>query len=184
MYWGRRFYASERYYEALAYFKNVFRWLSPRFSYMNKGQRAHFFELLFSIGSCYSALGLYQQAYYYLDGLYSLNNHKYNRAYVNALVNGHDFRALFVIDRYLDQEQKQFESEGTEVEEPERQAFVRFLKRRRGTALIDADLLDEAEQQFQALLEFPDSEGVALEELLRIQQIRNDKEENTQPTDS
>ena len=184
MYWGRRFYASERYYEALAYFKNVFRWLSPRFSYMNKGQRAHFFELLFSIGSCYSALGLYQQAYYYLDGLYSLNNHKYNRAYVNALVNGHDFRALFVIDRYLDQEQKQFESEGTEVEEPERQAFVRFLKRRRGTALIDADLLDEAEQQFQALLEFPDSEGIALEELLRIQQIRNDKEENTQPTDS
>ena len=45
-------------------------------------------------------------------------------------------------------------------------------------------LLDEAEQQFQALLEFPDSEGIALEELLRIQQIRNDKEENTQPTDS
>ena len=70
------------------------------------------------------------------------------------------------------------------MEEPERQAFVRFLKRRRGTALIDADLLDEAEQQFQALLEFPDSEGIALEELLRIQQIRNDKEENTQPTDS
>ena len=104
---------------------------------------------------------------------------------MNALVNGHDFRALFVIDRFLEQSAKESEGEDPESrEEKERQAYVRFLKRRRGTALADSGMLDEAEAQFQELLQHPDCEDTAIEELLRIQQIRNEKEENSQPTNS
>ena len=185
MYWGRRFYASERYFEALDYFLNVYHWLSPMFNYMNKTQRGHFFDLVFYIGSCYNGLELYPLAYYYLDALYIIYKPRYCKAYVNALVNGHDFRALYVIDRFLEQSAKESEGENPESsEEKERQAYVRFLKRRRGTALADCGMLDEAEAQFQALLEHPDCEDTAIEELLRIQQIRNEKEENSQSTNS
>ena len=110
MYWGKRFYASERYFEALDYFRNVYNWLSPMFNYMNKVQRGHFFDLIYYIGCCYNGLGRYPLAYYYLDALYITYKPRYCKAYVNALVNGHDFRALFVIDRFLEQSAK--ESEG------------------------------------------------------------------------
>ena len=185
MYWGKRFYASERYFEALDYFRNVYNWLSPMFNYMNKVQRGHFFDLIYYIGCCYNGLGRYPLAYYYLDALYITYKPRYCKAYVNALVNGHDFRALFVIDRFLEQSAKESEGEDSESrEEKERQAYVRFLKRRRGTALADSGMLDEAEAQFQELLQHPDCEDTAIEELLRIQQIRNEKEENSQPTNS
>ena len=61
-----------------------------------------------------------------------------------------------MIDRFLEQSAKESEGEDPESrEEKERQAYVRFLKRRRGTALADSGMLDEAEAQFKNCCNIP-----------------------------
>jgi hypothetical protein len=46
------------------------------------------------------------------------------------------------------------------------------LQRRKGYVLIDQRKLDDAEAIFQALLDFPDSEKQAIDELMYIEQLR------------
>lgn len=175
MYWGRRLFLEKRYFEALRHLNNAYEALNDRFSQLDKKGRDSFFELAYYIGFCYTELHLYRQAYFYLDSIYPLNSVRYTTEYVNALVNSRDFRAIAVIDRLLHGLDKEMKDEDiTEVQQQYFRSFVRFLKRRKGNALVYSGQLDEAEQIFKALLNEPDSEDVALKELLRIQKLRGE----------
>lgn len=179
LYWGRRFFNSNRYYEALQHLENAYRALNPNFEQLNKNAREHFYELCYFIGFCYAELKQYERAYFYLDIVYPQNSVRYATEYVNLLVNTQDFRAMGTIERLIksiEQELARLESE--EKDEEGLQAFHRFLQRRKGYVLIDLKKLDEAEQVFQALLDFPDSEQQAIDELMYIEQLRAE-ENNT-----
>ncbi len=69
-------------------------------------------------------------------------------------------------------EQEVARLEADEKEEEGLQTFLRFLLRRKGYVLIDQRKLDEAESLFQALLDYPDCEKQAIDELMYIEQLR------------
>lgn len=176
LYWGRRFFVSQRYYEALRHLENAYRVLNAGFHLLNKKKRDLFFELAYYIGSCYFELRLFRTAYFYLDMVYPVNSIRYTTAYVNTLVDSRDFRALGILNRLLTNLDRELENE--EIADKDRayfQQFLHFLKRRKGVVLIDMKNYDEAEEIFRSLIDFPDSEATAIHELLRIQQLRNEQ---------
>lgn len=173
LYWGRRNFNAKRFYEALQHLENAYRVLNVNFEGLNKAAREHFYEVCYFIGFCYAELKLYERAYFYLDIVYPQNSVRYASEYVNLLVNTKDFRALATIERLIKNiEQEVARLEADEKEEDGLQAFFRFLQRRKGYVLIDQHKLDDAEAIFQALLDFPDSEKQAIDELMYIEQLR------------
>ena len=173
LYWGRRYFNAKRFYEALQHLENAYRVLNVNFEGLNKAAREHFYEVCYFIGFCYAELKLYERAYFYLDIVYPQNSVRYASEYVNLLVNTKDFRALATIERLIKNiEQEVTRLEADEKEEDGLQAFFRFLQRRKGYVLIDQHKLDDAEAIFQALLDFPDSEKQAIDELMYIEQLR------------
>ena len=173
LYWGRRYFNAKRFYEALQHLENAYRVLNVNFEGLNKAAREHFYEICYFIGFCYAELKLYERAYFYLDIVYPQNSVRYASEYVNLLVNTKDFRALATIERLIKNiEQELARLEADEKEEEGLQAFFRFLQRRKGYVLIDQRKLDDAEAIFQALLDFPDSEKQAIDELMYIEQLR------------
>ena len=173
LYWGRRYFNAKRFYEALQHLENAYRVLNVNFEGLNKAAREHFYEVCYFIGFCYAELKLYERAYFYLDIVYPQNSVRYASEYVNLLVNTKDFRALATIERLIKNiEQELARLEADEKEEDGLQAFFRFLQRRKGYVLIDQRKLDDAEAIFQALLDFPDSEKQAIDELMYIEQLR------------
>ena len=173
LYWGRRYFNAKRFYEALQHLENAYRVLNVNFEGLNKTAREHFYEVCYFIGFCYAELKLYERAYFYLDIVYPQNSVRYASEYVNLLVNTKDFRALATIERLIKNiEQELARLEADEKEEDGLQAFFRFLQRRKGYVLIDQRKLDDAEAIFQALLDFPDSEKQAIDELMYIEQLR------------
>jgi hypothetical protein len=173
LYWGRRYFNAKRFYEALQHLENAYRVLNVNFEGLNKTAREHFYEVCYFIGFCYAELKLYERAYFYLDIVYPQNSVRYASEYVNLLVNTKDFRALATIERLIKNiEQELARLEADEKEEDGLQAFFRFLQRRKGYVLIDQHKLDDAEAIFQALLDFPDSEKQAIDELMYIEQLR------------
>ena len=173
LYWGRRYFNAKRFYEALQHLENAYRVLNVNFEGLNKAAREHFYEVCYFIGFCYAELKLYERAYFYLDIVYPQNSVRYASEYVNLLVNTKDFRALATIERLIKNiEQELARLEADEKEEDGLQAFFRFLQRRKGYVLIDQHKLDDAEAIFQALLDFPDSEKQAIDELMYIEQLR------------
>ena len=173
LYWGRRYFNAKRFYEALQHLENAYRVLNVNFEGLNKAAREHFYEVCYFIGFCYAELKLYERAYFYLDIVYPQNSVRYASEYVNLLVNTKDFRALATIERLIKNiEQEVARLEADEKEEDGLQAFFRFLQRRKGYVLIDQRKLDDAEAIFQALLDFPDSEKQAIDELMYIEQLR------------
>lgn len=173
LYWGRRYFNAKRFYEALQHLENAYRVLNVNFEGLNKAAREHFYEVCYFIGFCYAELKLYERAYFYLDIVYPQNSVRYASEYVNLLVNTKDFRALATIERLIKNiEQEVARLEADEKEEEGLQAFFRFLQRRKGYVLIDQRKLDDAEAIFQALLDFPDSEKQAIDELMYIEQLR------------
>ena len=173
LYWGRRYFNAKRFYEALQHLENAYRVLNVNFEGLNKAAREHFYEICYFIGFCYAELKLYERAYFYLDIVYPQNSVRYASEYLNLLVNTKDFRALATIERLIKNiEQEVARLEADEKEEDGLQAFFRFLQRRKGYVLIDQHKLDDAEAIFQALLDFPDSEKQAIDELMYIEQLR------------
>ena len=173
LYWGRRYFNAKRFYEALQHLENAYRVLNVNFEGLNKAAREHFYEVCYFIGFCYAELKLYERAYFYLDIVYPQNSVRYASEYVNLLVNTKDFRALATIEHLIKNiEQEVARLEADEKEEDGLQAFFRFLQRRKGYVLIDQHKLDDAEAIFQALLDFPDSEKQAIDELMYIEQLR------------
>lgn len=175
LYWGRRFFESLRFYDALAYLENAYKALNGHFHYLDKKGRDRFYELCYYIGRCYEELHCYQRAYFFLDAAFSQNNLRYTSAYVNCLVNSEDFRALHVIEGLMRNLQISLEQDDEEENQDRLRSFIKFLERRKGYVLIGQHRLDEAEQLFQELLDDPGSEEYALTELAYIQKLRDEQ---------
>lgn len=176
LYWGRRFYLSKVYYRALLHLENAYRSIYRNFQRFNKKERLQFYELSYFIGLCYMHLGQPKQAYYYLDGLFNLNNIRYTQAYVNALVRSHDYRAPQIVHDLLRNVSKVYDEQQEDADEQGREQlrqFILFLRRTVARIYLSDGLLDEAEKALRELL--PDDkehETRILEQLAEVARLR------------
>lgn len=177
-YWGIRCFAKGHYAQALKHFINAFNVAKYESITMVKDALE---TMGFYIGFCLCELGKYDRAYYYLELSRNSNNIEHLQELVNSLANAGDLRVFYYIDNYLKLVEQNFVDE---QELPENIArFVSFMRRRRAYSLINFGKLDEAEKEFKALLDDPDSNDYALHELAYIQRLRNANSESSKDGD-
>ena len=183
LYWGQKLFHAERYYEALMYLENVYNSFRANFFDMSNEMKRTFMEVAYMIGSIYNNLGLYKQAFFYLDLMANDGNIKHTMELVNAMANGKDPRVFSYTDSVMEEVKRNFEKED-EVPENIRQ-FINFLRRRRGYALINFNQLDQAEQLFTRMLDESENADYAINELAHIKRLRgidDEHEDSSLPT--
>lgn len=175
LYWGLRFYLSRSFYHALLHLENAYNELHPRFHQLSKKERQEFFELSYYIGICYMRLHRPKLAYYYLDGLFNLNNIRYTQAYITAIVRSHDHRAIGIVNGVLNNVQRLYDGpeEPSGISREELYEFILFLRRSKAQVFIDDRRLDEAEEVLRKLLtDDKRHEAHLLEQLATVARLR------------
>ena len=171
VYWGRKCFRQERYYEVIEYLTPV--WNKMLTYQLPKDEAAQntLFLTAFYLGSSYAELELYEQAYYYLDGIFHLRDIGVSIAYVDTLVNARDFRSLYVINTLIKELREKY-ADGvghmTGVEE----SFMNFLRRRWAYVHVELGDLASAESVYKKMLNEPLNADFALNELAYIQKLR------------
>lgn len=171
LYWGQQYFCEKRFYEAIIYLENVYNSYLKDYFDLNGEQKRLFMEIAYKLGFCYNELGLYKQAYYYLDLMANDGNIRHTMELVNMMANSKDLRIFNFTDGVMEEVKRNFENE-EEVPDNIRQ-FVSFLRRRRGYALINFGKLDEAEKIFTSMLNEEENARYADGELAYIQHLRD-----------
>ena len=175
MYWGVQAFNSSRYYEAILYLENVFNSYRCDFFEMGSEGKHLFMEVAYKLGFCYNELGLYKQAFYYLDLIASDGNIRHTMELVNAMANGKDLRLFNYTEEIMDEVKRNFDQDDL----PENiKDFINFLRRRRGYAYIDFNQLDQAEKVFTQMLGEEDNADYAINELAYIKKLRQQRGED------
>ena len=179
LYWGQQRFNQGRYYEAILHLENVFNTYREDFFEMKNEQKNVFMEMAYKLGFCYNELGLYKQAFYYLDLMATDGNIRHTMELVNALANSKDLRLFSYTEGVMEEIKRNF-SQDDELPENIKN-FVNFLRRRRGYAFIDFNQLDKAEKIFTQMLEEEDNADYAINELAYIKRLRQQRQQDTEP---
>ena len=180
LYWGEQLFNSNRYYEAILHLENVFNSYRETFFDMKAEQRHVFMEAAYKLGFCYNELGLYKQAFYYLDLMANDGNIRHTMELVNAMANSKDMRLFNYTESIMDEVKRNFDLED---ELPDNiKDFINFLRRRRGYAYIDFNQLDQAEKIFTKMLDEEENADYAINELAYIKKLRQQRGENIAPS--
>jgi len=174
LYWGQQCFNSERYYEAILHLENVYNSYCEDFFEMTTDQRRTFLEVSYKLGFCYNELGLYKQAFYYLDLTSNDGNIRHTMEMVNTMANGKDVRLFSYTEAVMDEVKHNF---GEDDDMPDNiKDFINFLRRRRGYAFINFNQLDKAEKIFTQMLNEEDNADYAIRELAHIKDLRQRNE--------
>lgn len=168
LYWARKHSLSGRYVEAIVLFEHAYHLLEKRFEQLSESERETFAEILYHLSFCYSSVGNYPMAYFYVSGLQTSKNPRYQQELVNTLVGRGDYRSLSHIDRLLQRLDRYAEREPEVQEEAGYNQHRSFLYRRRLQALINAQLWDDAESFATRLRSRDDCRQFAEEQLSKI----------------
>lgn len=181
---GRQLYLHKRYYEAVGHLTDAFRDLTKKVDGKGSILKETFDEMAYLIGCCYMCLHQYERACFYLQITLPTSHEFYTEAYINCLVNNHDFRALDTINglqenlnmilQSIDMGNGNEDEEGEEdpklAQEKEKiMHFAAFVKRRKAYLLVSLGKYDEAEALLKKLLDDPENSDFALTELAYIQ---------------
>ena len=179
LYWGQHMFNNGRYYEAILYLENLFNSYREDFFEMNADRRHMFIEVAYKLGFCYNELGLYKQAFYYLDLMASDGNIRHTMELVNALANSKDMRLFSYTEGVMEEVKRNFDNDN---ELPENiKDFINFIRRRRGYAFIDFNELDKAEKIFTAMLDEEDNADYAINGLATIKKLREQRDKGISP---
>lgn len=185
LYWGQRMFDAERFYEAILYLENVYNSYREDFFEMKTEPRQVFLEAVYKLGFCYNELGLYKQAFYYLDLVASDGNIRHTMELVNTMANNKDLRLFNYTEGVMGEVKRNF---GEDDELPDNiRDLINFLRRRRGYAYIDFNQLDKAEEIFTHMLDEEENADYAINELAYIKKLRQQRsseivsETNVQP---
>lgn len=180
MYWGVQAFNSSRYYEAILYLENVFNSYRCDFFEMGSEGKHLFMEVAYKLGFCYNELGLYRQAFYYLDLMASDGNIRHTMELVNSMANSKDLRLFSYTEGVMDEVKRNFEQD--ELPDNVRD-LINFIRRRRGYAYIDFNQLDKAEIIFTQMLDEEDNADYAINGLATIKKLREQRDKGTSPKD-
>ena len=176
LYWGQRMFNNGRYYEAILYLENLFNSYREDFFEMNPDRKHMFIEVAYKLGFCYNQLGLYKQAFYYLDLMASDGNIRHTMELVNALANSKDLRLFSYTEGVMEEVKRTFDNNDDLPDNIK--DFINFIRRRRGYAFIDFNDLDKAEKIFTAMLDEEDNADDAINGLATIKKLREQKQQN------
>ena len=179
LYWGVQSFNSGRYYEAILYLENVYNSYRGDFFEMGSEGKRLFLETAYKLGFCYNELGLYKQAFYYLDLTSNDGNIRHTMEMVNTMANGKDVRLFSYTEAVMDEVKRNF-SEDDEMPDSIRD-FINFLRRRRGYAYINFNQLDQAEKIFTQMLNEEENADYAIQELAYIKDLRQMRGETPEP---
>ena len=170
LYWGQRMFDAERFYEAILYLENVYNSYREDFFEMKNEPRRVFMEAVYKLGFCYNELGLYKQAFYYLDLIASDGNIRHTMELINTMANSKDLRLFNYTEGVMEEVKRNFREDD---ELPENiKDLINFLRRRRGYAYIDFNQLDQAEKIFTQMLDEEENADYAINELAYIKKLR------------
>lgn len=179
LYWGQRMFNNGRYYEAILYLENLFNSYRKDYFEMSTDRRHMFIEVAYKLGFCYNELGLYKQAFYYLDLMASDGNIRHTMELVNALANSKDLRLFSYTEGVMEEVKRNFDNDN---ELPDNiKDFINFIRRRRGYAFIDFNDLDKAEKIFTAMLDEEDNADYAINGLATIKKLRQQRDQGISP---
>jgi len=178
LYWGQQLFHAERYYEAILHLENVFNSFRANFFEMSSEHKRVFMEVAYKLGFCYNDLGLYKQAFYYLDLMASDGNIRHTMELVNSMANSKDLRLFNYTEGVMEEVKRNF-SEDDELPDNIKD-FINFLRRRRGYAYIDFNQLNKAEKIFTQMLDEEDNADYAINELAYIKKLRQQRGEDPQ----
>ena len=182
LYWGQRMFDAERFYEAILYLENVFNSYREDFFEMKQEPRQVFMETAYKLGFCYNELGLYKQAFYYLDLIASDGNIRHTMELVNMMANSKDLRLFSYTEGVMNEVKRNF---GEDDELPDNiRDLINFLRRRRGYAYIDFNQLDKAEEIFTRMLDEEENADYAINELAYIKKLRKQRGEDVESNDN
>ena len=178
LYWGQQLFHAGRYYESILHMENVFNTFRSDFYEMTANHRRVFLEAAYKLGFSYNELGLYKQAFYYLDLVASDGNIRHTMELVNTMANGKDLRLFSYTENVMEEVKRNF---GEDDELPDNiRDFINFLRRRRGYAYIDFNQLDKAEKIFTQMLDEEENADYAINELAYIKKLRKLRGEDTE----
>lgn len=181
-YWGKKAFNSNRFLDAIFYFRNVYDTLKE--TWYKKGLNAKEMSLLtecsYLIGYAYNDLKLYDQAYQYLElaGRSNSKTHKYKKEFINCLVNSKNLLSIIYIDDYL----QDLKNVPDNKRNDEDLRFFYFLLRRKAYILIEMEQFEDAEFILHRLLEKDPDNLIILKELAYIQHQRKQKQTYTRET--
>lgn len=174
MYWGVQAFNNGRYYEAILYLENVFNSYRSDFFEMGPDGKRLFMETAYKLGFCYNELGLYKQAFYYLDLMATDGNIRHTMELVNTMANGRDLRLFNYTESIMEEVKNNF----GEDELPDNiKDFINFLRRRRAYSYIEFNDLDKAEKIFTHMLDEEENADYAINELAYIKKLRQQRGE-------
>ena len=180
LYWGEQFFNSNRYYEAILHLENVFNSYREMFFDMKAEHKHVFMETAYKLGFCYNELGLYKQAFYFLDLMANDGNIRHTMELVNTMANSKDLRVFNYTEGVMEEVKRNFDQE---EDLPENiRDFINFLRRRRGYAFIDFNQLDQAEKIFTQMLDEEENADYAINELAYIKRLREQRGEDVKPS--
>lgn len=184
---GMQLYLHKRYYEAVGHLTDTYREMTRKVDGKGRFLKESFDEIAYLIGCCYMCLHQYEKACFYLQVTLPATREAYTEAYINCLVNNHDFRAMDNINGLLENiemiirsldmgngnDDDEEELDPKTAQEKERMMhFAAFVKRRKAYLLVSLGKYDEAEALLKKLLDDPENSDFALTELAYIQNNR------------
>lgn len=178
---GRELVRHNCYAQAIVVLTPAHKTLQSIFFYHDEETRELYYEVCYLLGYCYTDLGQYDKASYYLVDVCNSGNYDYISEYFSCLAEARDPRIFDQINEALAAAHERFDAlvKDTLDDKPSNLAeilrYVNFLKRRRGYAQINFGYLDDAEKTFQSLLSDEDSRDYAEHELKYIQQLKNQR---------
>ena len=176
LYWGQQLFNAERYYEAILHLENVYNSFRENFFEMSGKHKQVFMEAAYKLGFCYNKLGLYKQAFYYLDLMATDGNIRHTMELVNTMASNKDMRLFSYTEGVMEEVKRNF---GEDDEMPDNiKDLINFLRRRRGYAYIDFNQLDQAEKIFTQMLDEEDNADYAISELAYIKKLRQQRSED------
>ena len=183
MYWGRRYFDSGMYLQALRHLEHAFDLLKMDTLKFNSDQSKKFRELCYLIGFSHSELHNYRDAYYFLSFLRDDGSIKHQMEFVNTLTTSNDVRLFSLTDDIAQAIREQYRNSDDMPETV--QDFFDFMRRRRIFSLIEFGMLDEAEEALKAILDNNDdgeNRDFAISEMAYLQRLR--KKQEAQPADT
>lgn len=180
LYWGQQHFHAGRYYEAILHLENVFNSYRKNYFEMDGDDKRMFLDVAYKLGFCYNELGLYKQAFHYLDLVANDGNILHAMALVNAMTNGKDLRVFSYTESVMEEVKRNFDND-EELPENIRQ-FINFLRRRRGYAYINFNQLVQTEKIFTQMLDENENADYAIHELAYIKHLRELDEKFKQTT--
>ena len=174
LYWGKKYYNKQCYFQALYHFNRVFENLKSQCKSWNGEMCALYEEICYLIGFIYTDMKMYDRAFYYLWSAQVNGKISGMQEYINCLCNMKDVS----VKGYIRSKAKEVTDLMNKDEEGERLLpLYNFLRRRYAYALIDRDELDEAEEMLNEMIANEQDLEFAKGELEYIKAI---KEKNQQ----